>query len=386
MTPISASAPKSKCPRQLCEGCSGTGAEGGAQPAHAAPAAAWAACAQARAFSRSSGPARPATARAKWSRTLAATAAAPAGRPASARFRWKSPGVEDGTRIRLAGEGEAGLRGGPPGDLYIFLSIEPDELFQRDGADLFCRVPIQMTTAALGGQIEVPTISGDSATIRIPEGTEAGHEFRVHGKGMPVLRSKATGDLYVQVEVETPKNLTRKQKELLREFEKGSNADHQPGSDRISVARQGILGAGRRYRLTLPIHTEGDRVSASDTPGDEARCARCRSRDDRRARYGLGIDAARALVSNASPRDHHLQDRAGTDLCRRGRTGARADRLRPHVFLDAKLLDIGNTVERATAQIAALGARYLTVHATDTKTLAAAVTRARNRPACACSA
>jgi len=138
------------------------------------------------------------------------------------------PGVEDGTRIRLAGEGEAGLRGGPPGDLYIFLSIEPDELFQRDGADLFCRVPIQMTTAALGGQIEVPTISGDRTTVRIPEGTEAGAEFRVHGKGMPVLRSKATGDLYVQVEVETPKNLSRKQKELLREFEKASTKTTSP--------------------------------------------------------------------------------------------------------------------------------------------------------------
>ncbi|MFP3921347.1 MAG: molecular chaperone DnaJ, partial [Dichotomicrobium sp.] len=138
------------------------------------------------------------------------------------------PGVEDGTRIRLAGEGEAGLRGGPPGDLYIFLSIEPDELFQRDGADLFCRVPIQMTTAALGGQIEVPTINGESAQIRIPEGTAAGHEFRVHGQGMPVLRSKATGDLYVQVEVETPKNLTRKQKELLREFEKASTQKTSP--------------------------------------------------------------------------------------------------------------------------------------------------------------
>lgn len=138
------------------------------------------------------------------------------------------PGVEDGTRIRLAGEGEAGLRGGPPGDLYIFLSIEPDELFRRDGADLFCRVPISMTTAALGGQIEVPTIDGGRAQIKIPEGTESGQEFRVHGKGMPVLRSKSVGDLYVQVEVETPKNLTRKQKELLREFDKASTQKTSP--------------------------------------------------------------------------------------------------------------------------------------------------------------
>lgn len=140
------------------------------------------------------------------------------------------PGVEDGTRIRLAGEGEAGLRGGPSGDLYIFLSIEPDELFQRDGADLFCRVPIPMTTAALGGQIEVPTIDGGRTQIKVPEGTETGQEFRVHGKGMPVLRSRSHGDLYVQVEVETPKSLTRKQKELLREFEKASTQKTSPQS------------------------------------------------------------------------------------------------------------------------------------------------------------
>ena len=139
-------------------------------------------------------------------------------------------GVEDGTRIRLAGEGEAGLRGGPPGDLYIFLSIKPHEFFQRDGADLFCRVPIAMTTAALGGQIEVPTIDGGKTRVKIPEGTESGKQFRLKEKGMPVLRSKQQGDLYIQVEVETPKNLTRKQRDLLKEFEKASNASTSPAS------------------------------------------------------------------------------------------------------------------------------------------------------------
>src|SRR6478752_2470185 len=99
-------------------------------------------------------------------------------------------GVEDGTRIRLAGEGEAGVRGGPPGDLYIFLSLATHEFFQRDGADLFCRVPITMATAALGGQVEVPTIDGGRARVKIPEGTETGKQFRLRGKGMPVLRSK----------------------------------------------------------------------------------------------------------------------------------------------------------------------------------------------------
>jgi molecular chaperone DnaJ len=139
-------------------------------------------------------------------------------------------GVEDGTRIRLASEGEAGLRGGPAGDLYIFLSIKPHEFFQRDGADLFCRVPIAMTSAALGGEIEVPTIDGGRSRVKIPEGSETGKQFRLKAKGMPVLRSKQLGDLYIQVEVETPKNLTRKQRELLKSFEDASNPDTSPES------------------------------------------------------------------------------------------------------------------------------------------------------------
>jgi molecular chaperone DnaJ len=139
-------------------------------------------------------------------------------------------GVEDGTRIRLAGEGEAGVRGGPPGDLYIFLAIKPHEFFQRDGADLFCRVPIAMTTAALGGQIEVPTIDGGRSRVKIPEGSESGKQFRLKTKGMPVLRSKQQGDLYIQVEVETPKNLSPKQRDLLKSFEEASNSDTSPAS------------------------------------------------------------------------------------------------------------------------------------------------------------
>lgn len=139
-------------------------------------------------------------------------------------------GVEDGTRIRLAGEGEAGLRGGPAGDLYIFLSIKPHPFFQRDGADVFCKVPIAMTTAALGGQIDVPTLEGNTTRVRVPEGTESGKQFRLKGKGMPVLRSKVTGDMYIQVEVETPKNLSRRQRELLEEFEKASHKETSPES------------------------------------------------------------------------------------------------------------------------------------------------------------
>ncbi len=140
------------------------------------------------------------------------------------------PGVEDGTRIRLAGEGEAGMRGGPAGDLYIFLAIKSHEFFQRDGADLFCKVPIAMTTAALGGQIEVPTVDGAATRVKIPEGSESGKQFRLKGKGMPVLRSKVSGDMYIQVEVETPKNLTKRQRELLEEFERESHKETSPES------------------------------------------------------------------------------------------------------------------------------------------------------------
>lgn len=137
-------------------------------------------------------------------------------------------GVEDGTRIRLAGEGEAGLRGGPAGDLYIFLSIKPHAIFQRDGADLFCRVPIGLTSAALGGEIEVPTLNGEKARVKIPEGTQTGKQFRLKAKGMSVLRSREMGDLYIQVLVETPQKLTARQRELLMEFERESSGATHP--------------------------------------------------------------------------------------------------------------------------------------------------------------
>jgi molecular chaperone DnaJ len=140
-------------------------------------------------------------------------------------------GVEDGTRIRLAGEGEAGVRGGPPGDLYIFLSISAHVFFQRDGADLHCRAPISMATAALGGEFEVPTIDGGKTRVKIPEGTQSGRRFRLQAKGMPVLRSKQVGDMYVQVMVETPQNLTKRQRELLAEFQKLSSNETNPESD-----------------------------------------------------------------------------------------------------------------------------------------------------------
>ncbi len=132
-------------------------------------------------------------------------------------------GVEEGTRIRLAGEGEAGVRGAQSGDLYIFLSIKEHPFFERGAADLQCVVPITMTTATLGGSIEVPSIDGGRVKVTIPEGTQAGQSFRVRGKGMSVLRSRDRGDLYISVKVETPVKLSRRQKELLREFEEESD-------------------------------------------------------------------------------------------------------------------------------------------------------------------
>ena len=139
-------------------------------------------------------------------------------------------GVEDGTRMRLSGKGEAGARGAPAGDLYIFLSVKPHGFFSRDGADLFCRVPISMVSAAIGTEITVPTLDGKDTKVRIPEGTQSGKQFRQRAKGMPVLRSKEVGDLYVQVLVETPQNLTRRQRELLQEFEKDSSHATNPES------------------------------------------------------------------------------------------------------------------------------------------------------------
>jgi len=144
-------------------------------------------------------------------------------------------GVEEGTRIRLSGEGEAGLRAGPPGDLYIFLSLSPHPLFQRDGANLHIKAPVKMTTAALGGSIELPTIEGTRAKLTIPAGTQSGQQFRMKGKGMSIMRSpRSRGDMYVHVMVETPVHLNRKQKEFLEKFEEASGTDSSPEAEKFA--------------------------------------------------------------------------------------------------------------------------------------------------------
>ena len=153
-------------------------------------------------------------------------------------------GVEDGTRIRLSGEGEAGARGGPTGDLYIFLSIRPHGFYQREGADLFCQVPISMVAAALGGEIKVPGIAGSAeAMVKVPEGTQSGKQFRLRAKGMPVLRSKEFGDLYIQAMVETPQSLTKRQRELLAEFESESSHKTQPEAAGFFARMKEFFGA-----------------------------------------------------------------------------------------------------------------------------------------------
>lgn len=145
-------------------------------------------------------------------------------------------GVETGTRIRLAGEGEAGLRGGHPGDLYIFVDVAEHAIFLREGKMLACQVPVSMATAALGGEVEVPTIDGGRARVKVPAGSQSGRQMRLRGKGMPPLRHGPGaggdfGDMLIELTVETPVNLSARQKELLREFEAASSGDNSPQSE-----------------------------------------------------------------------------------------------------------------------------------------------------------
>lgn len=135
------------------------------------------------------------------------------------------PGVDHGRRIRLSGEGEAGIRGGARGDLYVLLVMKPHKFFRRDGANLFCRVPITIPRATLGGEIEVPVIEGTRTKVKIPAGTQTGQQFRLKGKGMTVLGSDARGDMFIEFFVETPVNLDKKQQELMRQLEKSMGDD-----------------------------------------------------------------------------------------------------------------------------------------------------------------
>ena len=147
------------------------------------------------------------------------------------------PGVETGTRIRLSGEGEAGLRGGPTGDLYIFIEVREHAIFQRDGAALYCRVPVSMAKAALGGEVEVPTIEGGRTRVKVPAGSQTGKQMRLRGKGMPALRGGGPGDMLIELAVETPVNLTGRQRELLEEFDRLSEDNNPEGNSFFSKVK-----------------------------------------------------------------------------------------------------------------------------------------------------
>lgn len=147
------------------------------------------------------------------------------------------PGVETGTRIRLAGEGEAGLRGGPSGDLYIFLEVAQHPIFERDAQNLYCRIPVSMTTATLGGEIDAPTLDGGKTRVKVPAGVQSGKQLRLRGKGMPALRGTGAGDLYIELAVETPVNLSARQRELLREFEEAGRNNSPETQDFFSKVK-----------------------------------------------------------------------------------------------------------------------------------------------------
>ncbi len=154
-------------------------------------------------------------------------------------------GVETGRRIRLTGEGEAGVRGGPRGDLYVMMNVRPHKLFQRDGTNLYCRVPITVTRAALGGNIEVPTIEGSRASVKVPAGTQTGQQFRLKGKGMSMINRDQRGDMFIEIFVETPVNLNKKQQSLMEDLDKSLTGDkaaskHSPESSGFFTKIRGL--------------------------------------------------------------------------------------------------------------------------------------------------
>ena len=208
-----------------CDSCNGTGAAGGAQPQTCPTCSGMGKVRAQQGFFTVERTCPTCSGRGQTVKTPCSSCNAQGRKRAERSLSVQIPaGVEDGTRIRLAGEGEAGAMGGGPGDLYIFLSVEQHPIFKREGPDLFCRIPVPMVDAALGGNIEAPTIDGGRARVAVPMGSQSGRQFRLRGKGMPVLRGGRTGDLYIEIVVETPVDLTKRQRELLEEFQKAGDA------------------------------------------------------------------------------------------------------------------------------------------------------------------
>ncbi len=229
-----------------CENCSGTGADGGAEPENCPTCAGMGKVRAQQGFFTVERTCPSCHGRGQIIKNPCGSCAG-AGRVQKDRSLSVNipKGVETGTRIRLTGEGEAGMRGGPAGDLYIFIEVQEHSIFQRDGVNLFCSIPISMTTAALGGELEAPTIDGGRSKVRVPAGVQSGKQLRLRGKGMPALRGSGVGDLYIELEAETPTNLTARQKELLREFEAESK-DNNPAShdffSRVKNFWEGMTG------------------------------------------------------------------------------------------------------------------------------------------------
>lgn len=221
-----------------CEGCSGTGAEGGSEPATCPTCSGMGKVRAQQGFFTVERTCPTCSGMGQIIKNPC-TSCRGAGRVQKDRTLSVNipKGVETGTRIRLAGEGEAGMRGGPSGDLYIFIEVKQHELFERDGASLFCRVPVSMSAAALGGNIEVPTIDGGRGRVQIPAGSQSGRQMRLRSKGMPQLRSAAVGDMIIELAVETPVNLTSRQKELLKEFQDLSSENNPESSSFFSSVK-----------------------------------------------------------------------------------------------------------------------------------------------------
>ncbi|MGN6500438.1 MAG: DnaJ C-terminal domain-containing protein, partial [Tsuneonella sp.] len=152
------------------------------------------------------------------------------------------PGVDTGTRIRLSGKGEAGPRGAPPGDLYIFVHVRPHNLFEREGTTLITRVPISFTTAALGDTLDIPDLGGETHTLTIPAGIQSGKQLRVRGGGMPVLQGRGRGDMVVEIVVETPTRLSKAQREILQQFRETETGDECPESRGFFERLKGAFG------------------------------------------------------------------------------------------------------------------------------------------------
>ena len=236
-----------------CEVCSGTGAKAGTKPKACATCSGQGKIRHSQGFFTLERTCNACHGRGQVIENPCPSCAAPAAPRASARCRSTFRPVSRTARASASpAKAKPDVRGGPAGDLYIFLSLATHAFFQRDGADLHCRVPISMVTAALGGEFEVPTIDGSKTRVKVPGGTQSGRRFRLQSKGMPVLRSKQVGDMYVQVMVETPQNLTKRQRELLAEFEKLSSQRDSAGIRRILRQSEGLLRNRGRGRPEFP--------------------------------------------------------------------------------------------------------------------------------------